>query len=433
MSEIPLKTRNFILALSFAALLFLAVIIFYFDVDNWNMVALFCLFTIIAETFLVQIPGVGAISVSFAITLAAIILGGPLSAIIVSVCGILFSKPYVEGRGYVHIFNTPIYKTVFNVSQNILYTGLAALVYLLLHSRFFFLGELDPVSITGSILTFLLVNTLIMTFLIITLSGGKFLYIWSDNFKGTIVNVMAVGLLGVIVAIAYENYGAGAVVLFFVPLMLSRYSFKLYVDMRKNYYDTVKALINAIEAKDPYTSGHANRVGEYSVAIAQEINLSAKQIEIIKNAALLHDIGKIGIDDRILNKQERLSELELEVIKNHPSIGYDIIKDIGFLKDVMNIVKHHHEKWDGSGYPMGLKGSEIPIETTVLTISDSYDAMTTDRPYRKALSSEEAIKELLKYSGTQFNPEIIDKAIETLRKIDKHGIDNVQNTTEGIA
>ncbi|HAE43066.1 MAG TPA: hypothetical protein DCG34_09150 [Clostridiales bacterium] len=215
--------------------------------------------------------------------------------------------------------------------------------------------------------------------------------------------------------------------------MLSRYSFKLYVDMRKNYYDTVKALINAIEAKDPYTSGHANRVGEYSVAIAQEINLSSKQIEIIKNAALLHDIGKIGIDDRILNKQEGLSDLELEVIKNHPSIGYDIIKDIGFLKDVMNIVKHHHEKWDGSGYPQGLKGSEIPIETTILTISDAYDAMTTDRPYRKALSSEEAVKELLKYSGTQFNPEIIDKAIETLRKIDKNGIDEIQNNIEGIA
>ncbi|MBV1758830.1 MAG: HD domain-containing protein [Dethiosulfatibacter sp.] len=433
MSGIPHKTRNFIFALGLMALLFLVVIMLSFNVDNWSMVALFSLFTIIAETFLVQIPGVGAISVSFAITLAAIILGGPLSAIIVSVCGIVFSKPYVEGRGYVHIFNTPVYKTIFNVAQNILYTGLAALVYLVLHSRFFFLGELDPVSITGSIMTFLLVNTLIMTFLIITLSGGKFFYIWSDNFRGTIVNVMAVGLLGVIVALAYDNYGAGAVVLFFIPLMLSRYSFKLYVDMRKNYYDTVKALINAIEAKDPYTSGHANRVGEYSVAIAQEINLSPKQIEIIKNAALLHDIGKIGIDDRILNKQERLSDLELEVIRNHPSIGYDIIKDIGFLKDVMNIVKHHHEKWDGSGYPMGLKGSEIPIETTILTISDSYDAMTTDRPYRKALSSEEAIKELLKYSGTQFNPEIIDKAIETLRKIDTHGLDSVQNNIEGIA
>ena len=433
MSEIPKKTRNFIFALVLTALLFVSAIMLLFEVENWRMVALFSLFTIIAETFLVQIPGVGAISVSFAITLAAIILGGPLSAVIVSVCGIIFSKPYVEGRGYVHVLNTPLYKTAFNVSQNILYTGLAALVYIALHQRFFFLGELDPVSITGSILTFLLVNTLIMTFLIITLSGGKFLYIWSENFRGTIVNVMAVGLLGVIVAIAYDNYGAGAVVLFFIPLMLSRYSFKLYVDMRKNYYDTVKALINAIEAKDPYTSGHANRVGEYSVAIAQEINLSSKQIEIIKNAALLHDIGKIGIDDRILNKQERLSDLELEVIKNHPSIGYDIIKDIGFLKDVMNIVKHHHEKWDGSGYPQGLKGSEIPIETTILTISDAYDAMTTDRPYRKALSSEEAVKELLKYSGTQFNPEIIDKAIETLRKIDKNGIDEIQNNIEGIA
>ena len=387
-----------------------------YPIADWRMVLILSFLAIIAETFLVQMPGIGSISVAFAITFAAIILGGPMTGIIVSIIGLIFSRPYVEGRGYIHLFNTPAYKSFFNISQNILYTGLAGLVYQVLHNRFIYFGEIEPISVIGSMSTFVIVNTSLMTLLIITLNGGKLLNIWYENFRGIILSVMAVGFLGIIVAIAYENYGPGAVVLFFIPLMLSRYSFKLYIDMRKNYYDTVKALINAIEAKDAYTSGHAARVGEYAVAIATEMNLSQKQIERIKNAALLHDIGKIGINDNILNKTERLSDLEYEVIKRHPAIGYEIIRDIGFLKDVMDIVRNHHERWDGKGYPDGLKGHQISIETSVLTIADSFDAMTTDRPYREALSEQAAIAEIIKYSGTQFNPDIIDVAVRALKK-----------------
>jgi putative nucleotidyltransferase with HDIG domain len=415
MSGITSSAKNYIRLLTVSAIVFLGILMVYFPVYDWKMVAILSALAIVAETFLVQMPGIGAISVAFAITFSAIILDGPLAGVVVSVLGVALSRPYVEGRGVIHIFNTPLYKTLFNISQNILYTGLAALVYVFLHNRFVYLGEIEPISVMGSMLTFLIANTFFMTLLIITLNGGKFLYVWGENFRGTVVNVMAVGLLGIIIAVAYERYGAGAVVLFFIPLMLSRYSFKLYVDMRKNYYDTVKALINAIEAKDSYTSGHAARVGEYAVAIATEMNMSLRQVDRIRNAALLHDIGKIGINDNILNKEEKLSDLEFEVIKRHPSIGYDIISDIGFLSDVMSIVRNHHERWDGKGYPDGLKGEEISLETCVLTIADSFDAMTTDRPYRKALTVEEALDEIRKNSGTQFNPDIVEISVKVLK------------------
>jgi len=255
-----------------------------------------------------------------------------------------------------------------------------------------------------------------MTLLIKLLKGGKILEVWGENFKDTFLNSAAIGLLGIIVAFAYNNYGIGSVVLFFVPLLLARYSFKLYVDMRKNYMETVKALINAVEAKDPYTSGHASRVGTYAVEIGKELGLSTLELDKMRNAALLHDIGKIGVDDRILNKNKSLTNLEYEVIKNHPSTGYEIIKDIEFLKGANEIVKHHHERWDGKGYPDGLKGEEISLPISILTIADSFDAMTTDRPYRKAFSFEKAISEIQNNSGTQFNPDIVEDAVKALGK-----------------
>ncbi|SHJ02980.1 HDIG domain-containing protein [Dethiosulfatibacter aminovorans DSM 17477] len=413
------KVRKYITVVLFLAVSMVIYLNSNYVINNWNIVIIMGILSVIAETFMVKIPGIGGVSVAFAIVFSTIIMEGPLAGVIVSAIGITFCRPYVDDIGYVHILNTPIYKTVFNISQNILYAGTSALVYVYLHSRFYYLGDIDPVSAVGTMATFLFVNTLLMTFLIHFLSGGRFLDIWSENFKGMIVSVAAVGLLGIIIAKAHDSYGLGAVVMFFIPLMLSRYSFKLYVDMRANYYDTVKALINTIEAKDPYTSGHAARVGKYAVAIAKEMKLKPSQIDTIKNAALLHDIGKIGVNDNVLNKKERLTDEEFDIIKSHPSVGYDIIKDIGFLHNVMDIVKHHHERWDGTGYPDGLSGEDLPLETTILTVADSFDAMVTDRPYRKALSVETALGEIVRCAGTQFNPGIVAVSIKVLQRYEK--------------
>ncbi|MDW7667859.1 MAG: HD-GYP domain-containing protein [Bacillota bacterium] len=417
MKGIPNRLKLYITVLSLSAIALLAYLSSNYKLINSASFLVFSILMIIAETFLIQLPGIGAVSVSFALSFAAIIISGPLTAALITAIGLTFRRPYVEGRGYVHIFNSPPYKTIYNASQSILCAGLSGILYIYIQNNFAYLGVVaDTMALVLTVIAYVILNTSIMTLLIKFLNGGKIIAIWGENFKGVFLNAAAIGLLGIIVAFTYNNYGIGSVVLFFVPLLLARYSFKLYVDMRKNYMETVKALINAVEAKDPYTSGHASRVGKYAVEIGKELGLTSFELDKIRNAALLHDIGKIGVDDRILNKNKGLNNLEYEVIKNHPSTGYEIIKEIEFLKGSIDIVKHHHERWDGKGYPDGLKGEEISQLVSILTIADSFDAMTTDRPYRKAFSFEKAVFEIENNAGTQFNPNIVDDAIKALGK-----------------
>jgi len=236
------------------------------------------------------------------------------------------------------------------------------------------------------------------------LKKENFKKVWKTNINGVIWNALAVGTMGIIIALAYVSYGYGAVLLFFGPLLLARYSFKLYMEMRGLYLSTIKTLSKTIEAKDPYTSGHANRVMEYSVLLAEALELSYEKIQDIRMAAILHDLGKIAINDDILNKGGKLTAEEYEQIMKHPIIGAEIIDNISFLRDVKEIIKYHHERYDGKGYPEGLEGDEIPLEACILAIADSYDAMTSDRPYRKALDKEVALQEIKNNAGTQFHP-----------------------------
>ncbi|MDD3227565.1 MAG: HD domain-containing protein, partial [Tissierellia bacterium] len=155
----------------------------------------------------------------------------------------------------------------------------------------------------------------------------------------------------------------------------------------------------------------------YAEAIAQKVGLPQGKIDLIKSAALLHDIGKIGIDKNILNKTGKLKREEFEKIKSHPEIGATIIADLSYLSNISGIIKHHHERNDGKGYPDGLCYEDIPLETSILTVADSFDAMTTDRPYRSALSLESALQELKDNAGTQFNPDIVDDAIIALKNV----------------
>ena len=305
MKGIPNNLKIYLTILSLLSITLLTYLSFNYKLINTPSFVILSILMIIAETFLILLPGFGAVSVCFALSFAAIIISGPLTAALITAIGLTFRRPHLEGRGYVHLFNSPPYKTIYNASQSILCAGLSGILYIYIQSNFSYLGVAgDTIALVITVVAYVILNTSIMTFLIRFLKGGKILEIWRDNFKGVFLNAAAIGLLGIIVAFAYNNYGIGSVVLFFVPLLLARYSFKLYVDMRKNYMETVKALINAVEAKDPYTSGHASRVGTYAVEIGKELGLSTLELDKMRNAALLHDIGKIGVDDRILNKNK---------------------------------------------------------------------------------------------------------------------------------
>jgi len=191
---------------------------------------------------------------------------------------------------------------------------------------------------------------------------------------------------------------------------------KLYQNLQNSFLSTIYALSEAIEAKDPYTRGHSERVTEYSLEIAQELGLPNEEIIIIKNVALLHDIGKIGISESILDKPGKLSEEEWAMIKNHPIIGEIILRSVEALQPGISIVKYHHEHYDGSGYPDGLKEKEIPFMASIVTVADAFDAMTSARPYRAAMTVEAATEQLKEFSGKQFDPKAVDALLSLLKK-----------------
>ena len=190
---------------------------------------------------------------------------------------------------------------------------------------------------------------------------------------------------------------------------------KFYIETKKAYLSTVEALAAAIDAKDRSSYNHLKRVVRYSLVLAEKLNLSAKEKEDLHFAALLHDVGKIGITEVILNKPSRLTNDEYEIMKKHVEEGVKILVNVPFLEDAAIMVKYHHEKFDGSGYPDKLKGQEIPVGARILAITDSYDAMISERVYKKNKTEEEAVAELIRCSGTHFDPVILEIFLDVLK------------------
>ncbi len=184
--------------------------------------------------------------------------------------------------------------------------------------------------------------------------------------------------------------------------------------LEQAYLDMIQTLRYTVEAKDPYTRGHSDRVSEYAVLIGEKIDLSGEQIKTLQVGGLFHDIGKIGIPDSILLKKEKLTNDEYSEIKNHPSIGAHILGSATIFKDIIPIVKHHHERFDGKGYPNGLSGEQIPILARITAIADTFDAMTSKRSYRNALDLEIVKEEIARCSGTQFDPKFAKIFIDIL-------------------
>jgi len=183
---------------------------------------------------------------------------------------------------------------------------------------------------------------------------------------------------------------------------------QLYEELQGHFRDTIRALVTAMETKDSYTFGHSDRVTRYSLMIARQLNLSQEEIRQLEYLALLHDIGKIGIDEDILRKPARLSKEEWAIVKNHSVLGGSIVKPIKFLRDGELTIRHHHEWYSGSGYPDGLEGDAIPLFSRIIAVADAFDAMTSERPYRKSLNEASALQELERFAGEQFDPRMVE-------------------------
>ncbi|MBW2622457.1 MAG: HD domain-containing protein [Deltaproteobacteria bacterium] len=191
---------------------------------------------------------------------------------------------------------------------------------------------------------------------------------------------------------------------------------RMYTELRGAFLSTIQALATALEAKDTYTRGHSERVARYSVRLAERLGMNKTQVEQIRSMCLVHDIGKIGIGEGILNKKGRLEDEEFAHIREHPDIGQRIIKPLNLSDDEMAIIEHHHERLDGRGYPSGLTDNNIPIQVRITTICDAFDAMTSDRPYRQSRPLADAVKELMREAGAQFDPDLVNIFIDLINE-----------------
>jgi len=265
-------------------------------------------------------------------------------------------------------------------------------------------------------------NTVAVSVVVALSSGRRFVDVWNLNAKGVVVYDLAASFIGIVLAWLYvlfqDRFGFGALgfILTLAPILVIRHIYGLYRRLQSSGRELLDLMVKAIEARDPYTSGHSIRVATLAKAIAQESRVSTEGIEEVYTAAILHDVGKIHEEFApLLRKESKLTPEETALLQTHAAKSADLVGIISsFRGTVQSAVRSHHERWDGGGYPDGIVGDDIPLGARIIMISDTADAMMTDRPYRKRLPIEAVIGELQKYRGTQFDPKLVDLVINSV-------------------
>ena len=362
-----------------------------------------------------------AVDMSFICDVAAVLSKGPEAAAAL----VLLSTPFMvkrtgDGRGkLLHIFNMPPIKTAFNAADFMITLFVSGTVYQKLGGPVGALLSVQTFFLPGIALVFcmILLNSTVLLILFSLWHGIPFFQSLLKNIVDFLPNMAAAAPIGYFLA-SFMNVRGGEYIalLFMLPLLLARYSFVLYLNVKNNYYNMIQTLSATLEAKDPYTEGHSHMVEIYSEKVARRMGLSGRRIEAIKVGALLHDIGKIGVGDRILNKPGKLTGEERRAIMQHPQIGDDILKNVHLSSMTHQIILHHHERYDGGGYPSHTKGDELPIDVYIVSAADAFDAMTSKRPYCKDRTPQEALEVLQEESGKQFHPKVVRAFLQVFRE-----------------
>jgi HD-GYP domain-containing protein (c-di-GMP phosphodiesterase class II) len=400
LKNLPVRARLYIVAVIAAAvglLTFVARSQAHLDV---KLALSFGAIIFLVDQFPVTLPlGEGLYSVSFVMVIAAIILRGPAEAGIAAGFGFITLRGAKRG---------PIIRHLFNMCELSLAATLAGLAYNLIGNQVRSTDHMFPqviLPVAAATLVHFLVNTTLVAGVFSLVRGTRFATIWRAQYAKLLGGYVAFAVLGVVLAALYIHMKISAAIFLLVPLLVARGAFQSAIEMERGFEATVRSMIKAIEAKDEYTRGHAERVSKLSEMTARAYGLSAQQCRVIRYIALMHDVGKLGVSTKILAKPGKLTPEEYEHMKQHPVRGYEIVSDIDFLKEAgETAVRHHHERMDGKGYPDGLAGEQIPVIARIVMVCDAFDSMTSTRVYRKAKSIEEAVVELHRCVGTQFDP-----------------------------
>lgn len=408
MRELPPRARWYIGTVVAAAIAGVVVSAARFD-GAWYAVACFLLLFAVADRFRSHTTSADEVtmSVSFIVALAAIAVTGPLGGCLVAFGGALAT----HDRGWT--------RRLFNASQYALSTLAAGFVYSSWHvGADTATTELwrSVVATIGSTLTYFVLNASLIAVVVSLTSGISIRRIWSANYSWLAVSYCGYGLLGLLLAVLWVDLGVIAALVLMLPLLIAREAFANYAEQRAAYDATVRALAQAVETKDYYTRGHSERVSQIAERIAREAGMREDRVEIARYAGMLHDLGKLGVSTKVLQKQGKLSGVEFDEIKLHPLRGYEMLCDIDFLRPSLSGVYFHHERLDGRGYPLGLTGDEIPEFARIVMVADAFDSMTSTRSYRMAKTVDEAIGELRSCQDVQFDARMVACLVESVRK-----------------
>jgi uncharacterized membrane protein len=399
--SLPPALRVYVLSVIAAGIVLLVVLRPVVTAATLPGVAFFVLLAFVAEMLPVPLPNREAtISVGFVVIYASILLFGPREGAWIAALGTIRLKD-LSGR-------VKPYMVLFNRALLGICGGLAGLVYLWTGGVPYIVvgaGPLIPAVLAG--IVYITVNTVLMVGVMALHSKVSPVRMFLENFRWMLPNLVVYEPLGIMLAQVYLSQGRPAVALFLVPLLVARYSFQLYIKMRTAYVETISTLTASLDAKDPSTLGHSERVARYATEIGRKMGLDYQQLDLLRYVGILHDIGKIGIRDAILKKPGRFTAEEYEEMKKHPALGAGIIAGIKSLGSAASWVRHHHERYDGNGFPDNLQDGAIPLGARIIAVADSLDAITSKRVYKPAMSWDTAVSEMQRCSGTQFDPEVV--------------------------
>jgi putative nucleotidyltransferase with HDIG domain len=402
-------------------------------IDVYSL-ALFAFLAGITEAFGVELfsSSHSRVSVSNIIAIASILLFGPMAGVIVQLMTGLtaalaassLNQPQ-SGKSQASFLR----RSAFNMGMLVISIAAGGIMYPLAGGTagtIFNLSNILPLMVVVAVNA--TVNLLLLSIVISLQTGQSIVHIWQRDFQWSIPIGLAGGVIGGgALGMAFEMFSLLGLAVFFLPIFLINYSFRLYVANTKEYVNKLEemnttldeanlglleALGRVIDAYDVYTYGHSAQVSVYAHEIALKMNLSTEVVSDITRAALIHDIGKVGIKESIVSKPGPLSPEERMIINRHPEIGAGIISEMKGLQSLVPLVKHHHERWDGNGYPSRLSGEEIPLGARVLTLADSIDAMGSDRPYHPPMSFENIRSEIVRCSGKQFDPIVVEAYLQ---------------------
>ena len=298
-------------------------------------------------------------------------------------------------------------KAQFNIAQQILAIALGVIAYRGLGGQSFIGGEVLFIPAAALFAIYMVTNKAVVSYVLALANRTSYARELARGFKGTLINDVLALPLVLVIALAYASFGGLWTGIMAFPMLGVRQLYKAVFDLERINEELLQLMVAAIEARDPYTSGHSQRVARYSRVIARVVGLSSRQVEEVGTAALLHDVGKIHEEFApILRQPRKLTDAEYEVMKTHSAKGATLVAKVSHFKSIVPAVRGHHERWSGRGYPDGLAGDEIPIGARIITLADTIDAMTTVRPYRPPRSMEDVRDELERVSGTQFDPRI---------------------------